>query len=241
MRSHREAHVDAVAPVELRDQQGEILVLVAEQARRRIEQRDADAERAEHRGELAAADTRADDEQRLEPFREVDDVLRGHDPPAVDGDTRQRARPRAGGDDEIVGLQPGAVHLHSEAREHHRQQARERDQQEQGRGLAHRLHTAAGQEPHGHQADRAVGHVALQVAGAVSVPGQEVAGRRGAVHHHRAPGQQAQRGGEQHPVLQRRRGRSRPALGGPSHLRLPDQVPEPVSPRLEVPVLVDRE
>ena len=58
----------------------------------------------EDRGELAAADARADDQQRFAAVGEVDDPFVDEDVSSVDRDARQRARSGAGGDDEEVGL-----------------------------------------------------------------------------------------------------------------------------------------
>ena len=100
---------------------------------------------------------------------------------------------------------PRAVDLHPDARDQHEQQEHERDQQQVRRVAADVLEALAGDDLHGDQPDRAVREVLDEVGGAVAVALQQRAGARRRVDHHRAAREQAERGGEQQPVLERLR------------------------------------
>ena len=123
---------------------------------------------------------------------------------------------------------PRAVDRDAEAGELDRHQAGEREGQQRPGQRHHRVQAAAGDHVQSHEADAAVGHVAHEVGRAVAVALQQRARARGAVDHHRAQGEQAQRRREQDAVLEglgfgsarragRRRHIERPSAVAASH------------------------
>src|SRR5579872_5806313 len=86
------------------DDRGDVLVLEGQDARLLIDDADLGTpEVGEHRGVLAADDTRAEDDHALWEVGQVLDVVAGEDVLAIDVDARRPARRRTGGDKEVVG------------------------------------------------------------------------------------------------------------------------------------------
>ena len=85
----------------------------------------------------------------------------------------------------------------------HEHQQHERTEQQRGREAAHVLEAVAREQVHHDEPAGAVHEVLHEVRGAVAVPLEQRARRGGRVDHHRAAGEQAERGREEQSVLER--------------------------------------
>ena len=89
----------------------------------------------------------------------------------------------------------------ADARQHHREQEAERDDQQQARERSHHLGAAHRHQPHDHESDRADGQRSLEVVGAVPALAQQLGRGARAEHHHDTERKQAKGRGEQEAVL----------------------------------------
>ena len=98
-------HLDALLLERLLELRGHGLVLDRHEPRQQLDDRHLAAEAAVDRRELDADGAAAHDDERLRHLLQVDRLVAGDDALVIDLDRRHAARRRAGGDDDLFGLE----------------------------------------------------------------------------------------------------------------------------------------